>query len=58
MKSIKRRFHIITARKIRAFNTFQAASDYVDTRLKQKPAHSFNIQQTANQWIVSRVIGA
>ncbi|XXQ68403.1 hypothetical protein ACKLNO_00580 [Neisseriaceae bacterium B1] len=52
-----RQTHVITARKIRVFSDFQAASRYIDMRLAQKPSHLFNIQQTAQGWTVSRVIG-
>ncbi|MDK4680306.1 hypothetical protein QDY71_02365 [Kingella negevensis] len=53
-----RAFKPLLVRKIRTFSSFQAASRYIDMRLNQKPDFMFNIQQTANGWNVSRVMGA
>ncbi|XXQ68137.1 hypothetical protein ACKLNO_11145 [Neisseriaceae bacterium B1] len=55
---IKRAFSVISVKKIRAFKSLDAASRFIDMRLQQKPAFNFNIQQSGDEWIVSRVIGA
>lgn len=54
----KRAFAVLSVKQIRAFGDFQAAIRYVDLRLVQNPnpAFCFNIQQTAQGWIVSRVL--
>lgn len=56
---IKRAFSFISVKKIRTFPSWEAASHYINIRLQQKTAFSFNIQQDeSGAWIVSRVIGA
>lgn len=54
----KRAFSVHTVQKIRTFKSLDAASRFIDMRLAQKPAFNFNIQQSGETWIVSRVIGA
>lgn len=57
-KTTSRKMRVLSVKHIRTFSDFEAASAYIDARLNDKPAFNFNIQQTANGWNVSRVIGA
>lgn len=47
----------LITQSIRNFSSLSEASRYIDGRLKDKPKHCFNIQQTApDTWTVARVV--